>query len=66
MKKYAPFLIVLAAALVVGCATPPPKQSPTEIDSHYVGMVERNARHLGTEVYWVNPPRRERRTEEDS
>lgn len=65
MKKYAPVLAVLLAALLAGCATPP-RQAPTEIDSHYVGMVEHQARQIGTEVYWVNPPRREREPREDS
>lgn len=66
MKKYAPLLAVVAAALLAGCATPPPRQAPTEVDSHYVGMVERQARQLGTEVYWINPPRRQREAREDS
>lgn len=62
-KRYV--VALLASLLLAGCASTPSSKSPTEIDYEYVNAVERHAGHAGVEVEWVNPPVRERKTEDN-
>lgn len=57
-------LIVLAAA-VAGCSTTPKQRSPTVVDGVYVSTIERAADRVGTDVIWINPPRRARDVEDE-
>lgn len=57
-------LIVLAATLA-GCSTTPEPRSPTVVDGAHVGSVERAAERVGTDVIWINPPRRARDLEDE-
>ncbi|ASG65048.1 hypothetical protein CEW91_02285 [Idiomarina piscisalsi] len=55
----------VAVLFLTGCSSQPESmsQSRYEVDSEYVSKVERQARMSGmsnVEVYWVNPPRKEK------
>lgn len=66
MKTYAPLFASLLALALIGCANAPEPRSPTEVDKAYVGAVESEARRMGVDVQWINPPRRARaQAEED-
>lgn len=65
MKKPAFLLASLAALAVAGCANLPDQRASTEVDMKYVRTVERNARNVGVDVKWVNPPRRVRAAEKE-
>jgi ornithine carbamoyltransferase len=50
-------LLAVAAALVgAGCATLTPVES--DVDEAYVAAVERAAQRYGTQVIWINYPRK--------
>ena len=66
MKKSTIAIILSACLGLTACATAPNPRSPTVVDSEYIAHVEAHARHAGVDVYWVNPPRRERRGEEQN
>jgi starvation-inducible outer membrane lipoprotein len=56
----------IATLFLIGCTSHPEhmRQSRYEVDSDYMSKVERQARMGGmsnVEVYWVNPPRKEKR-----
>lgn len=57
-------LIILSALALSACAGAPQSRTSSDIDSEYMGAVERSARSGGVQVQWVNPPRRKRDTEE--
>jgi uncharacterized lipoprotein YmbA len=62
MKKR-PILIAAAAALfLTACASAPEQRSPYAFDEAYIGAVEAHAKNAGVEVYWINPPRKARDT----
>ena len=54
--------MLIAALALSGCSTLTPSGEGAEVnnkfDLEYMAVVENQARHLGTEVIWVNPPRR--------
>ena len=58
---------VSLALLLAACATTPPpeRKSPREINHKYVNSVNHQARRLGTEVIWINPPTRPTREVRD-
>jgi hypothetical protein len=60
MKRVLISLTVAAAALAsVGCATVQPQPDPNaDIDMSYVNAVERAAKQFGTQVVWINMPRK--------
>lgn len=68
MKKYLyPSLLSTALVLLCGCAStakttyresPPPKPGTMIQDQRYVMTVETIARQRGTQVVWVNPPKK--------
>jgi starvation-inducible outer membrane lipoprotein len=72
MKKsrVIPLLLVTAAAVVLAACTTSPQAATSyvsdsaypmvryEVDSDYVNAVERQARHRGVTVEWLQPPRR--------
>lgn len=60
MKKRLIPLLAAAALVLAACATAPEPRSPTVVDGDYVGAVNATARYAGVDVYWVNPPRRDR------
>jgi len=67
MKK-SPLTFLLAALAILalsGCAGLAEQRAPMEIDRDYISAVETQARHLNTEVYWVTPPLRPRRVQND-
>lgn len=54
-------LVVLAAALsATGCAALSPSQTTaqSDVDVAYVAAVERAAQRYGTQVVWINYPRK--------
>lgn len=58
----------VAALFLTGCSSQPENmsQSRYEVDSEYMSKVEQQARMGGmsnVEVYWVNPPRKEKSSE---
>ncbi len=64
MKKIATLLLIATAALAVcACASVSEQRAPTEINKDYVAAVQSRARQAGVEVRWVNPPRRNRKTD---
>ncbi|NBD95057.1 MAG: hypothetical protein GVY11_01070 [Gammaproteobacteria bacterium] len=65
MRVLTTLLALLAALALSACASAPEPRSPTVVDKDYVGAVESKARYSGVDVYWVNPPRKERETESD-
>lgn len=57
MKRTLPALA--AAALCAGCATiATAPASDSEVDTAYVAAVESAAKRFGTQVIWVNYPRK--------
>lgn len=64
MKKYLTILIAASALVLSACASAPEPRSPTVVDQDYVGTVEAHARQAGVDVVWINPPRKDRNTEE--
>lgn len=60
------FALLIAAALLAGCASVSEQRSPTTQDSRYISAVEHKARIQGVDVRWVNPPRKARQKSEDS
>lgn len=60
MKRVLISLTVAAAALAsVGCATVQPQPDPNaDFDMSYVNAVERAAKQFGTQVVWINMPRK--------
>lgn len=69
MRKVRTILPCAAAALLLtltACATGPAPRSPTVVDKDYVGQVEAHAKQAGVDVYWINPPRVERKRENQS
>ncbi|MCH2455413.1 MAG: hypothetical protein MK192_06955 [Idiomarina sp.] len=55
----------IATLFLIGCTSHPDnmRQSRYEVDSDYMSKVESQARMGGmsnVEVYWVNPPRKEK------
>lgn len=55
----------IATLFLIGCTSHPEnmRQSRYEVDSEYMSKVEHQARMGGmsnVEVYWVNPPRKEK------
>jgi type IV pilus biogenesis protein CpaD/CtpE len=54
-------VLLVAAALLSGCATTDPQTTKTrEINSERVSNVERVAQSAGVEIVWINPPTRVR------
>ena len=45
-------------ALLAGCAGAPVATTSDDVDSAKVAMIERAARSYGTQVIWVNYPRK--------
>lgn len=56
-----------AAALLAlpACSSMPDKHAPSTykatLDSEVMAVVESNATRSGTEVYWINPPRKSKK-----
>jgi len=66
MRVRSTLLALLAALALSACASAPEPRSPTVVDQEYVGTVESKARYSGVDVYWINPPRKDRETESDT
>jgi hypothetical protein len=58
-------LVMALSAMMVACATPPERKSPTETNAEYVGALERVSGRVGARIIWVNPPRRARVSEDN-
>lgn len=65
MKTLSLLLVATATLAVSACANVTTKRAPTEVDKDYVAAVESQARHAGVDVRWVNPPRRDRKTDQE-
>lgn len=61
MSNRLPPCLLLASALMTGCATTEPGAPRTrEVNSERVSAVERVAKNAGVEIVWINPPTRVR------
>lgn len=63
-KRYSTILAALAALTLTACASAPEPRAPMVVDQDYVGAVEAQAKQAGVDVYWINPPRKKRDTED--
>lgn len=53
--------LVLAPIVLAGCASTGSTERAAnrgDYDYQYVGLVERQAKAMNVDVYWVNPPRK--------
>lgn len=69
-KALSALAILCAAFALSACATTPTDQAgssnkQSNIDHRYVAAVNRQARRVGTQVVWVNPPREKDRRKND-
>lgn len=63
MKLVKPLTGLAAIAILAGCAAAPPDKYPTayaKLDLDKVQRVEQQARSTGTQVIWVNIPKKGR------